>query len=69
VATEEAALLRLVDEAFAQRRKTMRNALRRLGMDAVDADAALIACGIDPTARPEQLGLEAFARITEAMVA
>ena len=67
VATDEATLMRVVDEAFAQRRKTMRNALRRLGLDAADAHAALVACAVDPTARPEQLGLEVFARIAEAV--
>lgn len=69
VATDETALLRVVDEAFAQRRKTMRNALRRLGLDAAHAAAVLVACGVDPSARPEQLGLETFALIAEALAA
>jgi 16S rRNA (adenine1518-N6/adenine1519-N6)-dimethyltransferase len=51
----------LVDEAFGQRRKTMRNALLRLGLSDEAARAALAECGIEPSARPEQLGLEAFA--------
>jgi 16S rRNA (adenine1518-N6/adenine1519-N6)-dimethyltransferase len=69
VAVDEAALWRVVDEAFAQRRKTMRNALRRLGLDQDEADAVLAAAGVDPSARPEELSLEAFARVADAMPA
>ena len=53
----------VVDAGFAQRRKTMRNAVRRLGLSGDDADAALRAAGIDPQARAESLGLPAFARL------
>jgi len=61
------ALWRVVDESFAQRRKTMRAALRRLGAD--DADAILVTAGVDPSSRPEALDLPAFARIAEALSA
>ena len=64
---DEEALWRVVDEAFAQRRKTMRGALRRLGAD--DPDATLYAVGVDPSARPEELDLAGFARIAEALPA
>jgi len=59
----------VVDEAFAQRRKTMRNALRRLGLDGAAADDLLGSCGVAPSARPEELGLEAFAAIAREVPA
>jgi 16S rRNA (adenine1518-N6/adenine1519-N6)-dimethyltransferase len=64
---DAARLWRVVDESFAQRRKAMRGALRRLG--AADPDAALAEAGVDPAARPEELDLAAFARIAEALPA
>ncbi|MGE5225953.1 MAG: 16S rRNA (adenine(1518)-N(6)/adenine(1519)-N(6))-dimethyltransferase RsmA [Planctomycetaceae bacterium] len=69
VAVEQARLWRVVDEAFAQRRKTMRNALRRLGLEAAEADRVLGEVGVDPAARPEVLDLAAFARLAEAIAA
>lgn len=65
VQVDEGSLWRLVGEAFSQRRKTMRNALRRLGVP--EPDALLASCGLQPAVRPEQLGLEEFARLAEAM--
>jgi 16S rRNA (adenine1518-N6/adenine1519-N6)-dimethyltransferase len=56
---------RVVDEAFGQRRKTIRNALRRLGAD--DPDGALRAAGVEPSARPEELSLEDFVRLAGAI--
>ena len=53
----------IVDAGFAERRKTMRNAVRRLGLTAEDADRALVAAGIDPQVRAESLGLLEFARL------
>lgn len=67
VRVDEAALWRVVETSFAQRRKTMRNAVRRLDRTAEEADALLALTGVDPTARPEQLDLAAFARIAEAI--
>jgi 16S rRNA (adenine1518-N6/adenine1519-N6)-dimethyltransferase len=61
VAVDEARLREVVDAGFAERRKTMRNALRRLGAD--DADAVLGAAGVEPAARAESLALDDFARI------
>ena len=66
VAVEEEALWTVVREAFSQRRKTMRGALVRLGFQAERAGEALRSCEIDPRARPEELGLEAFACLAEA---
>jgi 16S rRNA (adenine1518-N6/adenine1519-N6)-dimethyltransferase len=59
------ALFRVIDVAFAERRKTMTNALRRLGLERADAERVLAGIGVDRSARPETLGLEAFVRLTE----
>jgi 16S rRNA (adenine1518-N6/adenine1519-N6)-dimethyltransferase len=65
VAVDERRLWRVVDEAFSERRKTMRNALRRLGLTTEAADEALAACGVAPTARPQELDLSTFATIAD----
>ena len=59
----------VVDAAFAQRRKTLRAALRGLAGSAVAAEAALAHAGVDPTARGESLTVEQFARIAEGLSA
>jgi 16S rRNA (adenine1518-N6/adenine1519-N6)-dimethyltransferase len=69
VDTDPDALFVVIDEAFAQRRKTMRGALVRLGVRPDGAAAMLQACGLDPRTRPEELSLEAFARVTDALLA
>jgi 16S rRNA (adenine1518-N6/adenine1519-N6)-dimethyltransferase len=69
VDVDERSLWRVVDGAFAERRKTMRNALRRLGLDGSEADAVLDGAGVEPNARPEELGLVAFAAIAERVAA
>ncbi|MES2684428.1 MAG: 16S rRNA (adenine(1518)-N(6)/adenine(1519)-N(6))-dimethyltransferase RsmA [Pseudomonadota bacterium] len=61
---DHAAFDRLVTTAFAQRRKTLSNALKTL----LDADA-IRAAGVDPQARAETLSAEAFGRLTEQMLA
>ncbi|HEX6347616.1 16S rRNA (adenine(1518)-N(6)/adenine(1519)-N(6))-dimethyltransferase RsmA [Umezawaea sp.] len=57
------ALFTLVDAAFAQRRKTMRAALSGWAGSAVEAERRLVAAGVDPGIRGEQLSVEDFARI------
>jgi 16S rRNA (adenine1518-N6/adenine1519-N6)-dimethyltransferase len=75
VAVDPVALFRVVDAGFAERRKTMTNALRRLlgvggpGGGADDATRIQLAAGVDPPTRAERLSLEDFARITEALLA
>jgi 16S rRNA (adenine1518-N6/adenine1519-N6)-dimethyltransferase len=59
----------VVDAAFAQRRKTLRATLKPMAGSAATAEQALRAAGVDPQARGEMLGVEEFARITEALVA
>ncbi len=55
---DEAVFAAVVRQAFAQRRKTLRNALRGL----LDADE-ISGAGVDPGLRAEALGLEAFAAL------
>lgn len=56
----------VVDAAFAQRRKALRGVLRALA-PAERVDAALAAAGVDPLARGESLGIDAFVRIAEGL--
>ena len=60
-------LFRVIEAGFAERRKTMRNALRRLGMSAGDALATLERCGLDEDVRAERLSLAEFAALAEAV--
>src|SRR4051794_11029808 len=56
----------VVDAAFAQRRKTLRAALKAIApVDAVEA--ALAHAGVAPGLRGEQLDIHAFARIAEGL--
>ncbi|HVX16390.1 MAG TPA: 16S rRNA (adenine(1518)-N(6)/adenine(1519)-N(6))-dimethyltransferase RsmA [Acidimicrobiales bacterium] len=59
---DEALLFSLVRAAFGQRRKMLRRSLAG-HVDVTTWDVA----GIDPTARPEQLGLEAWVRLADAV--
>jgi 16S rRNA (adenine1518-N6/adenine1519-N6)-dimethyltransferase len=52
-----------IDAAFAQRRKTLRAALATWAGTAARAEELLVAAGIDPRTRGEQLTVEDFARI------
>jgi 16S rRNA (adenine1518-N6/adenine1519-N6)-dimethyltransferase len=54
---------RVVDAAFAQRRKTLRNALRGLGLDQDGVEALGRAAGVDLGLRAERLDLAAFAAL------
>ena len=59
----------VIDGAFSQRRKTLRSALAGLTGGSALADAALQAASIPPMARGEQLGIDDFVRIAEALAA
>ena len=63
-ATDLAALEKLVAQAFAQRRKTLRNNLKGI----VD-DAVLAELGIDPTARPENVSVIDYVRLANKIAA
>jgi 16S rRNA (adenine1518-N6/adenine1519-N6)-dimethyltransferase len=62
-------VFRCIDAAFLQRRKSLRKALAPWAGSADAAEAALVAAGVDPKARGEQLDISAFARIAEAHAA
>lgn len=68
VDVNERALFRVVEEGFAERRKTMGNALRRMGLDRPSASRLLRESGVDPLTRAEDLGLERFAEIADTLV-
>ncbi|WP_029149256.1 16S rRNA (adenine(1518)-N(6)/adenine(1519)-N(6))-dimethyltransferase RsmA [Microbacterium indicum] len=64
---ERAATFRLVDFAFQQRRKMLRQALSgALGGSAAASSEVLERAGVDPTARGEQLTIADFLRIARA---
>jgi 16S rRNA (adenine1518-N6/adenine1519-N6)-dimethyltransferase len=54
---------RVIDAAFAQRRKTLRNTLRGLGLDAAGVEALGRAAGVDLAQRAEVLDLDQFAAL------
>jgi 16S rRNA (adenine1518-N6/adenine1519-N6)-dimethyltransferase len=56
----------VVDQAFAQRRKTLRQALASWAGSAAAAETVLVAAGIDPSARGETLTVEDFVKIARA---
>jgi 16S rRNA (adenine1518-N6/adenine1519-N6)-dimethyltransferase len=60
---DPATLGRVVDAAFGQRRKTLRNALRGLGLDAAGVEALGRAAGVDLGLRAERLDVAAFAAL------
>lgn len=61
------ATFRVVDAAFAQRRKTLRAALSGLVGSGAAAEEALRSAGVDPQARGEQLDVADFARIATVL--
>jgi 16S rRNA (adenine1518-N6/adenine1519-N6)-dimethyltransferase len=58
----EALLSRLVAQAFSQRRKTIRNALRSMA-----DEATLEAVGIDPGLRPEAIPIASYVRLANTL--
>jgi len=63
---DRGALERVAAAAFGQRRKMLRQSLKSLGGDAI---ALLGAAGIDPTARAEDIAVEGFVALANALVA
>jgi 16S rRNA (adenine1518-N6/adenine1519-N6)-dimethyltransferase len=66
-AIEQAALFALVEAGFAQRRKRLRNALAAAGHEPLAVESALTAIGLDPGARAEELPLEDWLALAEAL--
>lgn len=59
----------VIEAAFAQRRKTIRNSMGASGFDKVALDEAFAATGIAPTARAEALAPSAFICLAAALEA
>jgi 16S rRNA (adenine1518-N6/adenine1519-N6)-dimethyltransferase len=56
----------VIDQAFLQRRKTLRQALAGWAGSPAEAEQILVRAGIDPQARGEQLNIEQFIAIASA---
>jgi len=68
---DPALMFALIRAAFGARRKVLKNALRRLEWDALSDDKAAEAireCALDPRGRAEQLTLQQFADLSDALV-
>lgn len=65
----EKMFFRVVKGAFSQRRKTLQNALKTMGIPVEVVQTALIEAGIDGTRRGETLTLEEFAKIADCIMA
>lgn len=57
----------VIDAAFAQRRKTIRNSMAASGFEKDALDAAFAACGIAPAIRAETLAPEQFIELSAAL--
>lgn len=62
-----AAVSAVIDAAFAQRRKTIRNSMSASGFSRDALDAAFAETGIQPTCRAETLAPADFVRLAEAL--
>ena len=59
--------MRVIDAAFAQRRKTIRNSMSASGFDKDKLDQAFLSTGIAPTARAEVLTSQDFICLAAAL--
>jgi 16S rRNA (adenine1518-N6/adenine1519-N6)-dimethyltransferase len=57
----------VIDGAFSQRRKTLRQALADLAGSPAEAEALLVKAGVSPQARGEQLVIDDFIRIAKQL--
>lgn len=64
-AAERKRVFEIIDAAFLQRRKTLRQSLSQFFGSAALAEQTLLAAGVEPSARGEQLLIEDFVRIAE----
>lgn len=58
---------RVIDAAFAQRRKTIRNSMGAVGFQKGSLDRAFQQVGIQPTTRAEKIGVQDFVRLSLAL--
>ncbi len=61
---DEAVLMRLTAAAFNQRRKMLRSSLKGLGPE---IEAKIVAAGLEPTARAEEIPLEGFCALAREL--
>ena len=66
LACDSAALQRVTEAAFGQRRKMLRQSLKTLG---IDTAALLAGAGIEPTARAEEIPVEGFVALARIFAA
>ena len=64
---EEFVMDTLSRAAFSVRRKTLLNGLLPLYPDKPALESSIIACGINPNRRPEELGVEGFMRLARGL--
>lgn len=64
---DASAVCAVIDAAFAQRRKTIRNSMSARGYEKAQLDAAFEACGISPTCRAETLAPQQFVALARAL--
>lgn len=65
---DEALFFQVIRGGFSQRRKTLANSLSSyLGLDKAGLPGLLHSCGLSPSARPEELTLEDFCRLSDAL--
>jgi 16S rRNA (adenine1518-N6/adenine1519-N6)-dimethyltransferase len=60
---------KVIDGAFSQRRKTLRQALADYAGSPVEAETLLVKAGVSPQARGEELGIDQFVSIAKAALA
>ena len=66
--SDEGLFFKIVRAAFAQRRKQLLNPLSSaLGMEKAELSDILVSCGIKTTARPEELKMQDFVNLCEAI--
>jgi len=65
---DEALFANIVRAAFARRRKTLWNNLRRIGLPEEIADRVFVRSGIDRTRRAESLSVEEFSLLTKTWI-
>ena len=66
--SDEQLFFKIVRASFAQRRKQLLNPLSSaLGMEKAELSDMLVSCGIKTTARPEELKMQDFVNLCEAI--
>ena len=64
--TGQSEVFEVIDAAFAQRRKTLRQALAGWAGSAQRAEELLVAAGVSPSARGDELGIDEFIRVASS---